>query len=155
MQVIHELRSGVRLKKTDYTRTPIEYELTPYEILMDDIRSKRYKLNKVRIVISIISMMSFIKTLTASIIHYIVQQWSYYYQKWNSLEFLHAMIYQCSIFDQIDMTQDIVYHALGIFEWSSTINMNIELVATDQSGALKVTPRISLFILSWLWCKLA
>ena len=47
VQVIHELRSGVRLKKTEYTRTPIEYELTPYEILMDDIRSKRYKLNKV------------------------------------------------------------------------------------------------------------
>lgn len=48
VQVIHELRSGVRLKKTEYTRTPIEFELTPYEILMDDIRSKRYKLNKVR-----------------------------------------------------------------------------------------------------------
>ena len=38
----------MRLKKTEYTRTPIEFELTPYEILMDDIRSKRYKLNKVR-----------------------------------------------------------------------------------------------------------
>ena len=49
VQVIHELRSGVRLKKTEYTRTPIEYELTPYEILMDDIRSKRYKLNKVTV----------------------------------------------------------------------------------------------------------
>ena len=47
VQVIHELRSGVRLKKTEYTRTPIEFELTPYEILMDDIRAKRYKLNKV------------------------------------------------------------------------------------------------------------
>ena len=46
--MIHELRSGVRLKKTEYTRTPIEFELTPCEILMDDIRSKRYKLNKVR-----------------------------------------------------------------------------------------------------------
>ena len=39
----------MRLKKTEYTRTPIEFELTPYEILMDDIRSKRYKLNKVKI----------------------------------------------------------------------------------------------------------
>ena len=29
-------------------RTPVEFELTPYEILMDDIRSRRYKLNKVR-----------------------------------------------------------------------------------------------------------
>ena len=46
--MIHELRCGVKLKKTDYTKTPIEYELTPYEILMDDIRSRRYKLNKVR-----------------------------------------------------------------------------------------------------------
>ena len=47
MQVIHELRSGLKLKKTEYSKTPIEYELTPYEILMDDIRSRRYKLNKV------------------------------------------------------------------------------------------------------------
>ena len=44
---MHELRQGVKLKKTSYTKTPIEYELTPYEILMDDIRSRRYKLNKV------------------------------------------------------------------------------------------------------------
>jgi hypothetical protein len=29
----------------------LEYELTPYEILMDDIRSRRYKLNKVRLFI--------------------------------------------------------------------------------------------------------
>ena len=47
VQVIQELRSGLKLKKTDYTKTPIEFELTPYEILMDDIRAKRYKLNKV------------------------------------------------------------------------------------------------------------
>ena len=47
VQVIHELRSGLKLKKTEYSKTPIEFELTPYEILMDDIRSKRYKLNKV------------------------------------------------------------------------------------------------------------
>merc|ERR1719500_561580 len=49
VQVIHELRNGLKLKKTEYTRTPIEFELTPYEILMDDIRSKRYKLNKVMV----------------------------------------------------------------------------------------------------------
>ena len=49
VQVIHELRHGVKLKKVDYSRTPIEYELTPYEILMDDIRSRRYKLNKVMV----------------------------------------------------------------------------------------------------------
>lgn len=28
---------------------PIEYELTPYEILMDDIRSRRYKLRQVMV----------------------------------------------------------------------------------------------------------
>lgn len=49
MQVIRELRDGVKLKKVVYTRTPIEYELTPYEILMEDIRSQRYKLNKVMV----------------------------------------------------------------------------------------------------------
>lgn len=47
VQVIGELRMGVKLKKVNYSRTPIEYELTPYEILMDDIRSRRYKLRKV------------------------------------------------------------------------------------------------------------
>lgn len=35
------------MKKVSYTRKPIEYELTPYEILMEDIRARRYKLNKV------------------------------------------------------------------------------------------------------------
>lgn len=49
VQVIRELRNGVKLKKVDYSRTPIEFELTPYEILMDDIRSRRYKLNKVMV----------------------------------------------------------------------------------------------------------
>ncbi|XP_072937123.1 protein spire isoform X2 [Epargyreus clarus] len=47
MQVIGELRMGVKLKKVNYSRTPIEYEMTPYEILMDDIRSRRYTLRKV------------------------------------------------------------------------------------------------------------
>ena len=46
---MNQLRQGVKLKKTNYTKTPIEYELTPYEILMDDIRSRRYKLNKVKL----------------------------------------------------------------------------------------------------------
>lgn len=49
VQVIHELRSGLKLKKTEYSKTPIEFELTPYEILMDDIRSRKYKLNKVMV----------------------------------------------------------------------------------------------------------
>ena len=41
-----QLRNGVKLKKVDFTKTPIEYALTPYEILMDDIRSRRYNLKK-------------------------------------------------------------------------------------------------------------
>ncbi|EDW77370.1 uncharacterized protein Dwil_GK18263, isoform A [Drosophila willistoni] len=49
VQVIDELRRGVRLKKSNYERTPIEYELTPYEILMGDIRAKKYQLRKVMV----------------------------------------------------------------------------------------------------------
>ncbi|GLG95997.1 Protein spire, partial [Gryllus bimaculatus] len=52
VQVIHELRHGVKLKKVSSQccqRTPIEFELTPYEILMDDIRSRRYKLRQVMV----------------------------------------------------------------------------------------------------------
>ncbi|XP_074593095.1 protein spire homolog 2-like [Brevipalpus obovatus] len=48
MQVIHELRNGVKLRKVDLSEKPsIEFEMTPYEMLLDDIRSRRYKLNKV------------------------------------------------------------------------------------------------------------
>jgi len=46
-QVIRELRHGVQLKKVHYSRAPVEFELTPYEILMEDIRARRYTLNKV------------------------------------------------------------------------------------------------------------
>ncbi|XP_065281297.1 protein spire homolog 1 isoform X7 [Dermacentor albipictus] len=51
MQVIRELRQGVKLKKVDVETHlhPVEYELTPYEMLLDDIRSQRYKLNKVMV----------------------------------------------------------------------------------------------------------
>ncbi|XP_069949748.1 protein spire homolog 1 isoform X3 [Cherax quadricarinatus] len=49
MQVMRELRNGVKLKKFEYSRGPIEYALTPYEMLMDDIRSRRYTLNKVMV----------------------------------------------------------------------------------------------------------
>lgn len=49
VQVIAELRMGVKLKKVHYTRAPIEYELTPYEILMKDIRSCRYSLRKIMV----------------------------------------------------------------------------------------------------------
>jgi len=47
--VMHQLRTGLRLKKVDYSRTPIEFELTPYEMLMDDIRGKKFQLNQVEI----------------------------------------------------------------------------------------------------------
>ncbi|XP_026139144.1 protein spire homolog 1 isoform X2 [Carassius auratus] len=49
-QVMRDLRNGVKLKKVQerqYNPLPIEFQLTPYEMLMDDIRSKRYKLRKV------------------------------------------------------------------------------------------------------------
>ncbi|XP_064150820.1 protein spire homolog 1 isoform X2 [Loxodonta africana] len=50
VQVMRDLRNGVKLKKVQerqYNPLPIEYQLTPYEMLMDDIRSKRYTLRKV------------------------------------------------------------------------------------------------------------
>ena len=47
MQCIGDMRTGVKLKKVNLTKTPIEFELTPYEILMDDIRTRNYKLRKV------------------------------------------------------------------------------------------------------------
>ncbi|XP_023244680.1 protein spire homolog 1-like, partial [Centruroides sculpturatus] len=51
MQVIRELRQGVKLRKVerDLNPQPIEFELTPYEMLLDDIRSRRYKLNKIMV----------------------------------------------------------------------------------------------------------
>ena len=47
MKVLENLRSGSKLKNVQFTKTPIEYELTPYEMLMEDIRSKKHALNKV------------------------------------------------------------------------------------------------------------
>ncbi|RWS08449.1 protein spire 1-like protein, partial [Dinothrombium tinctorium] len=52
MQVICELRKGVKLKKVDLNvdiSNKVEYELTPFEMLLDDIRSRRYKLKKVMV----------------------------------------------------------------------------------------------------------
>lgn len=51
IQVIRELRHGVKLKKVDQEDLThnTEYELTPYEMLLEDIRSRRYKLNKVMV----------------------------------------------------------------------------------------------------------
>ncbi|VVC40267.1 Hypothetical protein CINCED_3A007665 [Cinara cedri] len=51
IQLIRELRRGVQLKKVDqrpHNRVEfVEYALTPYEMLMDDIRSRRYTLKRV------------------------------------------------------------------------------------------------------------
>ena len=50
VQVIRQLRNGVKLKSNaERTRKPIEYEMTPYEMMMDDIRSRRYKLRAVTV----------------------------------------------------------------------------------------------------------
>ncbi|XP_043117911.1 protein spire homolog 1 isoform X1 [Puntigrus tetrazona] len=52
VQVMRDLRNGVKLKKVQerqFNPLPIEFQLTPYEMLMDDIRSKRYKLRKVMV----------------------------------------------------------------------------------------------------------
>ncbi|KAG5856985.1 hypothetical protein ANANG_G00013720 [Anguilla anguilla] len=52
VQVMRDLRNGVKLKKVQerqYNPLAIEFQLTPYEMLMDDIRSKRYNLRKVMV----------------------------------------------------------------------------------------------------------
>ncbi|XP_061189677.1 protein spire homolog 1-like isoform X2 [Saccostrea echinata] len=49
VQIMKELRRGVRLKAVEHITTPTEYELTPFEILLDDIKSHRYTLNKVMV----------------------------------------------------------------------------------------------------------
>jgi spire-like protein len=48
MQVIHELRNGVKLRKVrEIADVNHVYELTPFEILLDQIRARRYHLKKV------------------------------------------------------------------------------------------------------------
>lgn len=49
MQVVEELRRGVRLKKHSTKRPSQVFEMTPYEILMADIRSRNYELRKVMV----------------------------------------------------------------------------------------------------------
>jgi len=39
--VMSELRHGIKLKAVDYSRTPTEFSMTPYEMLMYDIKSKK------------------------------------------------------------------------------------------------------------------
>ena len=38
VQVLRDMRTGVKLKKVEFSKTQIEYEMTPYEIMMDDIK---------------------------------------------------------------------------------------------------------------------
>ena len=51
MNVIRQLREGrTRLKPIESrldSQIPLEFELTPFELLLEDIREKRYKLNPV------------------------------------------------------------------------------------------------------------
>ena len=66
MQVMRQLRHGVKLKKMEHLELeqPREFELTPYEMLMEDISSRRYTLNKVLVspsqctIISVLSLTS-------------------------------------------------------------------------------------------------
>jgi len=47
--VMGQLRRGIKLRKVEYSKTPTEFELTPYEMLMADIRKRSYKLNPTEI----------------------------------------------------------------------------------------------------------
>ena len=47
--VMGQLRQGIKLRKVDYSKTPTEFEMTPYEMLMADIRKRSYKLNPTEI----------------------------------------------------------------------------------------------------------
>ncbi|KAJ7312178.1 hypothetical protein JRQ81_006534 [Phrynocephalus forsythii] len=52
VQLMRELRNGVKLKKVQekqFNPLPTEYQLTPFEMLMQDIRARNYKLRKVMV----------------------------------------------------------------------------------------------------------
>ncbi|XP_048372194.1 protein spire homolog 2 isoform X2 [Sphaerodactylus townsendi] len=52
VQLMRELRHGVKLKKVEekqFNPLPTEYQLTPFEMLMQDIRARNYKLRKVMV----------------------------------------------------------------------------------------------------------
>ncbi|XP_026575526.1 protein spire homolog 2 isoform X2 [Pseudonaja textilis] len=52
VQLMRELRNGVKLKKVQqkqFDPLPTEYQLTPFEMLMQDIRARNYKLRKVMV----------------------------------------------------------------------------------------------------------
>jgi len=47
--VMGQLRRGIKLRKVEYSKTPTEFEMTPYEMLMADIKKRSYKLNPTEI----------------------------------------------------------------------------------------------------------
>uniref|UniRef100_A0A8D2JEE3 Spire type actin nucleation factor 2 n=1 Tax=Varanus komodoensis TaxID=61221 RepID=A0A8D2JEE3_VARKO len=52
VQLMRELRNGVKLKKVQekqFNPLPTEFQLTPFEMLMQDIRARNYKLRKVMV----------------------------------------------------------------------------------------------------------
>ncbi|XP_032181190.1 protein spire homolog 2 isoform X1 [Mustela erminea] len=52
VQLMRELRHGVKLKKVqeqEFNPLPTEFQLTPFEMLMQDIRARNYKLHKVMV----------------------------------------------------------------------------------------------------------
>ncbi|XP_063294774.1 protein spire homolog 2 isoform X1 [Pelobates fuscus] len=52
VQLMRDLRHGVQLKKVQentFNSLPTEYQLTPFEMLMQDIRARNYKLRKVMV----------------------------------------------------------------------------------------------------------
>ncbi|KAM9048591.1 protein spire homolog 2 isoform 1-T1 [Megaptera novaeangliae] len=52
VQLMRELRHGVKLKKVQeqgFNSLPTEFQLTPFEMLMQDIRARNYKLRKVMV----------------------------------------------------------------------------------------------------------
>lgn len=52
MQLMKELRQGVKLKKVQeqpFNPLPTEFSLTPFEMLMQDIRTRKFQLRKVMV----------------------------------------------------------------------------------------------------------
>lgn len=52
VQLMKELRQGVKLKKVQeqpFNPLPTEFSLTPFEMLMQDIRTRKFQLRKVMV----------------------------------------------------------------------------------------------------------
>jgi len=46
--MMQQLRQGIKLKEVNFSKTASEFGMTPYEMLLEDIRTCRYKLNHVQ-----------------------------------------------------------------------------------------------------------